>query len=139
MERAHASAVAIAGRGVLIRGASGAGKSCFALALIARGAVLVADDYVDLTPQDAGTLWAAPPDRLAGLIEDRGLGLIRLPYLRRIQLGLVVDLVAPDAVDRLPEPADTVLAGVRLPCLALWPWATGAAEQVERRLRCLTI
>ncbi len=47
-------AVALAGRGILILGASGSGKSALALALVAGGAALVADDRVATRPARAG-------------------------------------------------------------------------------------
>ncbi|PIY73077.1 MAG: serine kinase, partial [Rhodobacterales bacterium CG_4_10_14_0_8_um_filter_70_9] len=80
----HASCVAwaVAGkaRGLLILGASGAGKSALALELIALGAALVADDQVALRRVGEAVV-AAPPPPLAGLIEARGLGLLRMPHL----------------------------------------------------------
>ncbi|RMF16145.1 MAG: serine kinase, partial [Alphaproteobacteria bacterium] len=76
-ELVHASCVAWHGRGILLRGPSGAGKSALALRLIEAGALLVADDYVVLDAQSTpDRLLAAPPPRIAGLIEVRGLGLL---------------------------------------------------------------
>ena len=48
----HATCIAWQGRGVLIRGPSGSGKSALALGLMAHGAVLVADDRVKLSLQN---------------------------------------------------------------------------------------
>ena len=72
----HASCVAVAGRGLLIAGASGSGKSALALDLMAFGATLVADDRVCLQRAGAALLASAPPT-IAGLIEARGIGLLR--------------------------------------------------------------
>ena len=72
----HASCVAISGRGVLIIGPSGSGKSALALQLMAFGASLVADDQTELTVQ-GGTLIARCPPTMSGLIEARGLGILR--------------------------------------------------------------
>ena len=74
----HASCVAIGGKGVLILGDSGAGKSDLALRLIDDGAKLVADDRTELYAA-RGTLCARAPKSIAGLIEVRGLGIIALP------------------------------------------------------------
>jgi len=112
----HASCVRVGEQGVLIRGASGAGKSQLAFALIMAGrtgllphTVLVADDRVMLEPradrQHAGgqdRLIAFTPPALAGLIEIRGLGIRRLPYAAEASITLVVDLGAPDAA-RMPS------------------------------------
>ena len=56
-ETLHATTVSIGGRGVLIEGVSGAGKSDLALRLIDRGATLVSDDYSFLQRRD-GRLFA---------------------------------------------------------------------------------
>jgi serine kinase of HPr protein (carbohydrate metabolism regulator) len=88
--------------GVLILGASGAGKSDLALRLIERGAVLVADDRVDLFESD-GRLWGSAPASLAGLLEIRGVGIIALPHRSETAISLAVELVAPGDVPRLSE------------------------------------
>ena len=111
MANIHASCVVLAAAarmfrapadaGVLLLGDSGAGKSSSALRLMARGAVLVADDRVDIFMRD-GHLVACPPARLAGLIEVRGLGIIRQPHAKEARIALAVQL-SPDA-PRMPEP-----------------------------------
>ena len=87
----HASTVAVNGRGLLILGPSGAGKSALALQLIALGALLVADDRTDLTAQ-SGRLTARCPAPIKGLIEARGLGLLRAPPVDEAEIALVADL-----------------------------------------------
>lgn len=109
----HASCVAVDRRGLLILGPSGAGKSALALQLMALGAELVADDRVVLHAAN-GQLWAAAPPRLAGLIEARGVGILRAPARAEVALHLVVDL-AQDETDRLPPRRQIRLAGVELP------------------------
>jgi serine kinase of HPr protein (carbohydrate metabolism regulator) len=122
----HASAVLVGARAVLIRGPSGSGKSRLALALIDAGrsgalrfARLVADDRVYLETA-GGRVLVRPAEALAGLIEVRGAGLLRLPHEARAIVGLVVDLVAADA-NRMPEAAEREIdiAGVSLPRLAV--------------------
>ena len=118
----HASAVLVGPRAVLIRGPSGAGKSRLALALL-RGhpnpsfARLVGDDRVHLEPSH-GRLLVRPAPTLAGLIEVRGMGIRRLPFEPVAVAGLVVDLASPGA-ERLPEDLNAVIAGIRLPRLAV--------------------
>lgn len=118
----HASAVRVGTHAVLIRGASGSGKSRLAFELILAGragqiapAVLVGDDRVHLDAQ-AGGLIVRPSPALAGLIEIRGLGIRRCDYVEHAMVGLVVDLDAGDAA-RLPEDGAlrTIVAGVDLP------------------------
>jgi len=114
----HGTVVALDGLGVLLRGASGAGKSDLALRLMAEGAMLVADDRVVLDAAD-GRVRASAPSSLAGLIELRGVGIVRRPFLASAPLALVVDLVAPETVERMPEPAIALLAGHPVRRLAL--------------------
>ncbi|MCW1934710.1 HPr kinase/phosphorylase [Pararhodobacter zhoushanensis] len=111
----HASAVAFGpSRGVLILGPSGAGKSRLALALIGCGAQLVADDQVFLAA-DNDALFARAPRSIEGLIEARGLGLVRLLARRLARIVVAVDLAAPAA--RMPDAQTRTLAGVTIECL----------------------
>ena len=57
----QATCVAIEGRGLMIEGSPGSGKSSLALALIDRGAMLIGDDGVLLEPR--GDRLHASPDR----------------------------------------------------------------------------
>jgi HPr kinase/phosphorylase len=120
----HASAVLVGARAVLIRGPSASGKSRLALELLEaartgslRFARLVADDRVHLQAV-SGRLLARPPEALAGLIEVRGIGLLRVTHEPCAVIGLVVDLAAPDA-ERLPaaDGRTTEISGIRLPRL----------------------
>ncbi len=106
----HASAVAIAGRGVLIVGASGRGKSALALGLMALGADLVADDRTVLTAQDGDVILSAPAP-IRGLIEARHVGLLCAPAPECAPLRLVVDLDTPET-ERLPPPRVRRMLGI---------------------------
>jgi HPr Serine kinase C-terminal domain len=131
-ETIHASTVAIEGRGVMILGASGAGKSDLALRLIDRGAMLVADDYTELS-SDGGTLVASAPATIAGRIEVRGLGIVPTPHVDHVPVALAVQLGA-DA-PRMPEPSSVTLAGVAVRCFALDPRPASAPLVIELALR----
>ena len=134
MLRLHATCIAIDGRGVLLRGASGAGKSDLALRLIDQGADLVADDQVDLFDVD-GRLTAAAPAAIAGRMEVRGIGVIPMPYLANAEVVLLVDLVPPDAVERMPEPSLHRLGRFDVPALALAPFEASAAAKIRLAVR----
>lgn len=108
----HASAVSVEGRGLLILGASGTGKSTLALRMIGLGARLVADDQTLLHAEN-GVLWARCPPPLSGLIEARGLGLLNAPNVPSARVELVVDLDLAET-DRLPPMRKKELAGVTL-------------------------
>lgn len=108
----HASCVDLHGRGLLILGASGAGKSALALHLIALGAALVADDQTDVSLTGAD-LTATCPESLRGLIEARGIGILRLDPALQTRISLVVNL---DQVEnsRLPPRRKHLILGQSL-------------------------
>lgn len=117
----HASAVALDGAAIMLRGPSGSGKSTICLALIEHyGAQLIADDrlYAD-TDTDTDTVMLRPHDGLAGLIEMRGLGVLRMAHLPTARLALVVELIAADAVPRIAPMATTEIAGCAIALLRL--------------------
>lgn len=105
----HASCVACAGRGVLILGKSGAGKSALALQLIALGADLISDDRTEIWT-DGATLHARAPDSIRGLIEARGVGILQMPHLSSIEIALVIDLDQTET-ERLPPRRRVILLG----------------------------
>jgi HPr kinase/phosphorylase len=123
----HASCVALDDDGILLLGPSGSGKSDLALRLLERGFVLIADDRVDVED-----LVARPPPALAGLLEVRGLGILRRPHRAEARLVLAVELAAGD---RLPSPRRHATLG--LPMIAIEPFAASAAQRVALALDCL--
>jgi HPr kinase/phosphorylase len=123
----HGSCASRNGAGVLVLGPAGSGKSDLVLRLLDRGFDLVADDRVEI---EHGM--ARPPASLAGLIEVRGLGLLRLPHVPEARLALVVDVAA--RVERLPAPARH--AALDLPLIAIDPAAASAPQRVALALDC---
>lgn len=77
----HGVMMSIYGTGVLIKGASGIGKSEVALELVKRGHVLVADDSVVLRKVDGETLKASAPQILKNKMEIRGIGIVDIQKL----------------------------------------------------------
>jgi serine kinase of HPr protein (carbohydrate metabolism regulator) len=102
---AHAGLVALRlggrWRGALVEGPAGCGKSDLALRAIDQGFRLVADDRVVLW-RSAGGLYGRAPATLHGLIEARGVDVVREPALAFCEVALVVQ---PGTPERLPEPA----------------------------------
>jgi HPr kinase/phosphorylase len=113
----HASCVSRFGRGILLRGASGSGKSSLALQLIHRGWMLVADDQVELTAT-ADALMATAPQQLRGWLEIYALGLCPMPTLLSSRIDFIVDLVE-GPVERLPMPSPENLLGHKVDRLIL--------------------
>jgi HPr kinase/phosphorylase len=134
MHLVHGTSIEIDGHAVLIRGPSGSGKSDLALRLIDGGAVLVADDQTALTAE-AGRVFVGVPAAIAGMMEVRGLGVVRLPHCPRAPLVLVVDLVERASVERLPEPAQACILGVGVPQIALSAFEASAPAKVRLAMR----
>ena len=86
MALAHASAFAYRGMGCLVMGESGSGKSRLVADAMLHGAKLIADDRVQFEVR-AGQLMASPPPQLPGVLELRGLGLIRIDALAGLHAG----------------------------------------------------
>ncbi len=107
----HGCMVDVKGIGVLIKGASGLGKSEAVLGLLERGASLVADDKVVLRAPEGRELTGTSDELGRFHMEVRGLGIVNVPLLFGIasmriekRLDLVVQLVALEdlqEVDRL--------------------------------------
>lgn len=111
----HASCVAFEGRGLLIMGPSGSGKSGLALRLMALGAALVADDRTEVRLGAGAALWAGAPPGLPPLIEARFVGLLRVPALSPpVPLALAADLGQTET-QRLPPERSLSLLGQSLP------------------------
>lgn len=109
----HATCVAVGDRAVLLAGASGTGKSTIALELMAYGATLVSDDQVVLVAESDVIVASAPP-AIAGLIEARGLGVLKARAKDGATIAMVVDLDVSTS-DRMPERRVVTLLGCDLP------------------------
>jgi serine kinase of HPr protein (carbohydrate metabolism regulator) len=136
MIRVHGTSVALGGDGILLRGASGSGKSDLALRLIDGGARLIADDQTELRVFGAELRMSAPP-AIAGRLEVRGLGIIRVPSAPSAALRLVVDLVPGAEIERLPEPSFCDILDRRFRVLALAPFEASAPAKLRVALRAL--
>ena len=108
----HATTIAHRGRALVLRGASGTGKSSLAMACIGLGATLVADVRRVLRRR-ADRVLARAPAAISGLIEVRGLGLLSLPAASDVPVAGVVDLDTAEE-ERLPPLRTTSLLGVQL-------------------------
>jgi serine kinase of HPr protein (carbohydrate metabolism regulator) len=131
----HGTCVALGRAAALIRGPSGSGKSDLALRflfLARRGPAaldpptLVADDQVALE-RVGNRIIVKAPESIRGRIEVRGIGIVEVKSHPDAELALVVDLVPPAEVPRMPE-TDAVarVLNVDVPLIRLAPWEASA-------------
>lgn len=111
----HASTVAFEGRAVAFCGPAGTGKTGAALALLSRGATLLADDITWLRV-DGERLIAHCPPELSGKIEARSIGILAAPMADPTPLSLIVDLGTPEQ-ERIPPRRSVTLLGCDVPIL----------------------
>ena len=140
-ELLHAGMIAARSRGswagVLLEGASGAGKSDLALRALDDGFRLVSDDRTVIW-ESGGVLFGRCPDPIAGLIEARGCGVLGEPAIPLAAVVLAVECVDPSyPLERLPDARHRLIAGVRTPALRLRAFESSACAKLRRALRHL--
>jgi HPr kinase/phosphorylase len=133
-EKVPGTCVEVEGLGVLFRGTTGSGKSDLALRLIDGGARLIADDYTELSSENA-TLIARAPETIRGLLEVRGIGILNIGGPLQAELGVVIDLVTAEQVERRPEDESTELLGIRVPLFRLTPLEASSPAKVRLVVR----
>lgn len=95
--------------------------------------MLVADDRCDIW-HDGNALWASAPATLAGMLEVRGLGILKQPFLPSVSLSLAVSLQSGYArfpMDRMHR----LVAGHPLPSVTLDPFEMSAPIKVALALQ----
>ncbi len=135
IRRVHGTAVHLPGLGgALITGESGAGKSSLALGLIRRGGLLIADDQTELADVGDGIVARAPAS-IAGYLEIRGVGILRVPSIAAARIDAVFFLSGGDAPERLPERQAHRIDGMQpLPSFQLTAADRAAAEKLAAAL-----
>lgn len=130
----HATCISQEGRGVLLLGESGSGKSDLALRMMDRGAALVADDQVQLSKKGQELL-AVAPQSLRGRLEVRGIGIMTVAYTPSAGVKLVVQLVRSQLVERMPNPEFFDCLGVRVPLLSLNAFESSIVAKIRLYLK----
>jgi HPr kinase/phosphorylase len=96
----HGTAIALEDKGVLLIGPSGSGKSDLALRLIDSGATLISDDQI-ICERRNDEIFLFPHKKINGLIEVRGVGIIKVPYIENVKLKMIVQLIN-EQPERIP-------------------------------------
>lgn len=144
-QRLEANCVCVMGAGVLLFGPSSSGKSDLTLRLLsARSALLeepcalVADDQTYVW-SEGGELYASPPSQIAGLMEVRGVGVLRFNHLEKVKISLALELVDREEIERIPElnSRNIVLENVHIPHVKLCAYETSAPEKIFSIIRAL--
>jgi len=133
----HATAVAIDGKAILLRGPPGAGKSDLALRLIDGGADLVADDQAELW-RAGNRLRVRAPAAITGLIEIRGIGILRLQALAEAPLAMCVDLMPSAKIERFPQRRFEEVLGIAVPLIAVSAFDASASAKLRFALRAFS-
>lgn len=121
-------------RAVMLRGASGSGKSDLALRLLDRGWSLVADDRVVLRAGEED-VWASSPPSLAGRLAVAGLGVVKVEFIDEAPLAMLAQLESSPESFPLDSGLRTV-CGRAVPVVrlnAFWPSAPLIVEQALGR------
>ena len=130
MNQFYATAVTYCGFGVLIRGPSGSGKSDLALRLIDDGAGLIADDQVVIKAVGQ-ELYLSPPDSLSGLIEVRGVGVIKIGYVRDIRLCLIIELDPSNDIQRIPTIEEELIKNIPVPVISMDAFESSVLAKIK--------
>ena len=135
----HGSAVAMqcedfAPAAVLLRGVSGSGKSDLSFRLIEAGGRLICDDQVKLEIRHEKIITADSVESIRGLMEVRGIGLLKFPVSKPTQLRLVVDLVSREEVPRMPEWETEDILGIPVVRLKLYAFDISASLKIAKAI-----
>ena len=130
MNKFYATAVTYCGFGILIRGPSDSGKSDLALRLIDDGAGLVADDQV-IIKAVGQELYLSPPDSLSGLIEVRGVGVIKIEYVSDIRLCLIVELDPRNEIQRIPKIKEELIKKIPVPVINMYAFESSVLAKIK--------
>ncbi len=126
----HGSCMNWLNKGILITGASGSGKSDVCFRLIDKGAILIADDQVLLENKNKQLL-ASCPEALEGLLEVRGLGILKTLYQKQAKIDFQIELAPLNDIERLPQKTLNTFENIEIPVLKLYPFCPSSLLKIK--------
>ena len=135
MMNIHTTCIAIKGKGVLIFGTPGSGKSDLALrCILNKKAILVADDRTNIDIS-SGKIIASCPENIKGLLEVRGVGIQKMQTTDSCEIKLAIELVKSYTdIERLPEPSYYKIGEIKIPLLKLYAFEPSAVDKIVIKL-----
>ncbi len=126
----HGVLIEVYGKGILLVGDSGVGKSETAIELIKRGHRLIADDAVEIRRVSSKSLVGQAPENIRHFIELRGIGIInarRIFGMGAVKLSEKIDMCinmeiwdATKVYDRMGIDSEyTEILGIRVPVMTI--------------------
>jgi len=122
--------------GLLLQGKSGIGKSDLTLRLIDNGGTLVSDDQVCLSHSN-NILYAYPPEEIEGKIEIRGIGIVKMPYLKQTQVDCTIQLDDQQNIERLPFEQTIELCGHKVKQYHIDPKSQSAIAKINTIIKLM--
>ena len=132
MDNIYATSVSLNHKGILLLGKSGTGKSDLALRLIeGMGAILISDDRTEIFAEN-NCVYASCPEPIKGLLEVRGVGIIKKNFIPKEKIHLIVELVEDrKQIDRLPNKEFFEYKGIKVTKIKVYPFEESAVYKIK--------
>ena len=136
----HASSVVVGTMGILIRGPSGSGKTTLMMELINQSnncdefACVICDDQTGLSATN-DQLIAHRIEQISDQLEVRGFGILSVKSIDAAIVHVVVDLIDPTLLERMPETNFTNLESIEVRNIKV---PIGDEIRASRMIKCVT-
>ena len=97
---------------------------------------MVADDRTDLSVEN-GCLMASCPENIEGLLEVRGVGVVRMPFVKKTCLKLVLEACFEQKTERYPAKKYYHCQGVTLAYICLNFFEASTPDKVVVKLKSI--
>jgi serine kinase of HPr protein (carbohydrate metabolism regulator) len=124
----HSTSVFWHDKGILITGKSGSGKSDLALRLIYEGAILISDDQT-LLHDKITHIEMSSPTNIQGLLEVRGIGIIKVPYSSNIKLDYHIN-ITNKPIERMPTKQTYTILNKSVPSIEIYKAESNKLQKI---------